>query len=153
MLSKVDWRAKGLSDLGRPDGFHERQVDRWTGFFERIKGREIDRASTSPPSWLRTHRPLDFIPGVMHGDYQFANVMYLARRPGSPCRDRRLGDGHRRRSEARPRWMVQSWPEDTDAADAAETSYVDMHGMPSRSQLVEHYAKSRAARSTTSTTT
>src|SRR4051812_11259242 len=26
-LSKVDWQARGLSDLGRPDGFHERQVD------------------------------------------------------------------------------------------------------------------------------
>src|SRR5262249_57779060 len=37
LLSKVDWRAKGLHDLGRPDGFHERQVDRWTKFFERIK--------------------------------------------------------------------------------------------------------------------
>jgi aminoglycoside phosphotransferase (APT) family kinase protein len=38
LLSKVDWRAKGLTDLGRPDGFHERQVDRWTSFFGRIKG-------------------------------------------------------------------------------------------------------------------
>ena len=32
LLSKVDWQAKGLQDLGRPDGFHERQVDRWTAF-------------------------------------------------------------------------------------------------------------------------
>ncbi|HET6952865.1 MAG TPA: phosphotransferase, partial [Acidimicrobiales bacterium] len=38
-LSKVDWRAKGLEDLGRPEGFHDRQVDRWTAFLERIKGR------------------------------------------------------------------------------------------------------------------
>ncbi|HET9610103.1 MAG TPA: phosphotransferase family protein, partial [Acidimicrobiales bacterium] len=38
LLSKVDWRAKGLGDLGRPDGFHERQVDRWTAFLDRIKG-------------------------------------------------------------------------------------------------------------------
>ena len=30
LLGNVDWRAKGLDDLGRPDGFHERQVDRWT---------------------------------------------------------------------------------------------------------------------------
>ena len=27
LLGNVDWRAKGLQDLGRPDGFHERQVD------------------------------------------------------------------------------------------------------------------------------
>ena len=80
-LSKVDWRAKGLGDLGRPDGFHERQVDRWTAFLARIKGRELpgfDEAS----AWLRAHRPIDFIPGIMHGDYQFANVMY---RDGAPA--------------------------------------------------------------------
>ena len=81
-LSKVDWRAKGLEDLGRPDGFHERQVDRWTAFLERIKGRELpgfDEAS----AWLRSHKPIDFIPGLMHGDYQFANVMY---EHGAPAR-------------------------------------------------------------------
>ena len=32
--------------------------------------------------WLRAHEPLDFIPGLMHGDYQFANVMY---RHGAPA--------------------------------------------------------------------
>ena len=100
--SKVDWQAKGLQDLGRPDGFHERQVDRWTAFLERIKGRELpgfDEAS----AWLRAHKPIDYIPGLMHGDYQFANVMYQRRRAGPAGRDRRLGDGHRRRPEARPR--------------------------------------------------
>ena len=54
LLSKVDWQAKGLDDLGRPDGFHERQVDRWTAFLERIKSRELpgfDEAS----AWLRAH--------------------------------------------------------------------------------------------------
>ena len=43
-LGNVDWRAKGLHDLGRPEGFHERQVDRWTAFLERIKGRISHRA-------------------------------------------------------------------------------------------------------------
>ena len=41
LLGRVDWTAKGLQDLGRPDGFHERQVDRWTTFLDRIKGREL----------------------------------------------------------------------------------------------------------------
>ncbi len=94
-LSKVDWQAKGLQDLGRPDGFHDRQVDRWTAFLDRIKGRELpglDEAS----AWLRAHRPIDFVPGIMHGDYQFANVMYHHGGPARHGRDRRLGDGHRR---------------------------------------------------------
>ena len=58
---------KGLDGLGRPDGFHERQVDRWTAFLERIKGRELPgstsrrrgcastgRSTTSPASCTAT---------------------------------------------------------------------------------------------------
>ena len=41
LLGSVDWRARGLEGLGRPDGFHERQVERWTRFLDRIKSREI----------------------------------------------------------------------------------------------------------------
>ena len=55
LLSKVDWQAKGLQDLGRPDGFHERQVDRWTAFLERIKGRELPGFEEAA-AWLRAHR-------------------------------------------------------------------------------------------------
>jgi aminoglycoside phosphotransferase (APT) family kinase protein len=145
LLSKVDWKAKGLQDLGRPDGFHERQVDRWTGFFERIKGREIDGLDVAT-EWLRAHRPLDFIPGLMHGDYQFANVMY---REGAPARLAAIVDWEMG-TVGDPKldlgWMVQSWPSRTRGADGEEAtdssgmSYVDMRGMPSRTEVVDHYA-------------
>jgi aminoglycoside phosphotransferase (APT) family kinase protein len=36
---------------------------------------------------------------------------------------------------------VQSWPEDTSAPEATESGYVDMQGMPSRGQVVAHYAE------------
>jgi hypothetical protein len=36
--------------------------------------------------------------------------------------------------------MIQSWPDDTMAADASGSSYVDLKGMPSRSQVLSHYA-------------
>lgn len=138
LLSKVDWQAKGLQDLGRPDGFHERQVDRWIAFFERIKGREIDGLDVAT-EWLRAHRPIDFIPGLMHGDYQFANVMY---KHGAPAQMAAIVDwemGTVGDPKLDLAWMVQSWPEDTDAPSAM--SYVDMRGMPSRTQVVDHYAK------------
>jgi aminoglycoside phosphotransferase (APT) family kinase protein len=41
LLSKVDWLGRGLGDLGRPDGFHDRQVERWTRFLDRIRGRDL----------------------------------------------------------------------------------------------------------------
>jgi aminoglycoside phosphotransferase (APT) family kinase protein len=140
LLSRVDWKAKGLHDLGRPDGFHERQVDRWTGFFERIKGRELEGLDVAT-EWLRTHRPLDFIPGLMHGDYQFANVMY---HHGAPARLAAIVDwemGTVGDPKLDLAWMVINWPDDTDAPEAAEATYVDLRGMPSRERIVEHYAK------------
>jgi aminoglycoside phosphotransferase (APT) family kinase protein len=140
LLSKVDWRARGLTDVGRPDGFHERQVERWTGFFDRIKGRELAGMDTAT-AWLATHRPLDFIPGLMHGDYQFANVMYF---DGAPARLAAIVDwemGTVGDPKLDLAWMVQGWPEDTQAAEAVGASYVDLQGMPSRSQLVGHYAE------------
>jgi aminoglycoside phosphotransferase (APT) family kinase protein len=140
LLSKVDWQAKGLQDLGRPDGFHERQVDRWTAFLERIKGRDLPGFDESA-AWLREHRPIDFVPGLMHGDYQFANVMYC---DGAPARLAAIVDWEMG-TVGDPKldlgWVVQSWPEDTNAVDAAKSSYVDMYGMPSRAEVLDHYSK------------
>jgi aminoglycoside phosphotransferase (APT) family kinase protein len=140
LLSRVDWRARGLHDLGRPDGFHERQVDRWTGFFDRVKGRDLDGMDVAT-AWLRAHRPLDYIPGIMHGDYQFANVMF---HDGAPARLAAIVDwemGTVGDPKLDLAWMVESWPEDTAAPEAAAASYVDLRGMPSRAQLVAHYAE------------
>jgi aminoglycoside phosphotransferase (APT) family kinase protein len=140
LLSKVDWRARGLHDFGRPDGFHERQVDRWTAFLDRIKGRELPGFDVAA-AWLRAHRPLDFVPGLMHGDYQFANVMY---RHGAPARLAAIVDwemGTVGDPKLDLAWMMQSWPEDTSTPEAASASYVDMTGMPSRSALLAHYAE------------
>jgi aminoglycoside phosphotransferase (APT) family kinase protein len=139
LLSRVDWKAKGLTDLGRPDGFHERQVDRWTTFFDRIKGRELEGFDAAA-AWLRAHRPIDYVPGIMHGDYQFANVMY---RHGAPAQLAAIVDWEMG-TVGDPKldlgWMVQSWPDDTENLGESTMSYVDMRGMPSRDKVLGHYA-------------
>jgi aminoglycoside phosphotransferase (APT) family kinase protein len=138
-LSKVDWQAKGLSDLGRPDGFHERQVDRWTAFLERIKGRELPGFDEAA-AWLRAHRPIDFIPGLMHGDYQFANVMF---KDGAPARLAAIVDwemGTVGDPKLDLAWVVHTWPEDTSGGEGSVGGYVDMTHMPSRTEVLEHYA-------------
>ena len=140
LMSRVDWQARGLGDLGRPDGFHERQVDRWTAFLDRIKGRELPGFDVAA-GWLRAHRPLDYIPGLMHGDYQFANVMFRHRAPArlAAIVDWEMGTvGDPKLDLA---WMAQSWPEDTSSPTASFSSYADLFGMPSRSALLAHYAE------------
>jgi aminoglycoside phosphotransferase (APT) family kinase protein len=140
LLSRVDWRARGLQGLGRPENFHERQVDRWTSFFARVSSRDLEGMDVAS-GWLRAHKPLDYIPGIMHGDYQFANVMFRAGAPASLAAivDWEMGTVGDPKLDLG--WMIQSWPEDTMAPEAAQASYVDLRGMPSRSQVLAHYSE------------
>jgi aminoglycoside phosphotransferase (APT) family kinase protein len=92
-------------------------------------------------AWLRAHKPIDYIPGIMHGDYQFANVMF---RDGAPAVLAAIVDWEMG-TVGDPKldlgWMIQSWPTDTMAAEASEASYVDLRGMPNRSQVLARYSE------------
>jgi aminoglycoside phosphotransferase (APT) family kinase protein len=140
LLGNVDWKDRGLHDLGRPDGFHERQVDRWTAFLERIKGRALPGFDVAA-AWLRAHRPIDYIPGLMHGDYQFANVMF---EHGAPARLAAIVDWEMG-TVGDPKldlgWVLQGWPDDTKAPEVSGQGYADLYGMPSRDEIAKHYAE------------
>lgn len=74
-IHAVDWRSVGLEKFGRPDGFVERQIARWTQQWERSKTRELPGmeelarrlADSVPPSPGAT---------LVHGDYRLDNVMF-----------------------------------------------------------------------------
>lgn len=73
-LHSVDWRAVGLADFGRPDGFHERQVARWSGQLASYQGRTLP-GLTDVGSWLQAHPPTRAEASIMHGDYHMRNVL------------------------------------------------------------------------------
>lgn len=136
-LGRVDWKARGLEGFGKPDGFHERQVDRWYAHLKGFQFREIpglDEAGT----WLREHKPSAYTPGIIHGDYQFANVMF---RHGAPARMAAIVDWEMA-TVGDPlldlAWVVMGWPDPDE--DRSGTTYVDYRGMPSRAELLERYA-------------
>ncbi len=138
-LSRVDWEARGLEGFGKPDGFHERQVDRWLGHLAAVQFRPlpgIDEAA----AWLRTHKPRTYRPGIMHGDYQFANVMF---QHGAPARLAAIVDWEMA-TVGDPLldlgWVVNGWPDDTSPAGEGTVSYVDYTGMPSKDELLDYYA-------------
>ena len=136
-MGAVDWQAKGLTGLGRPDGFHDRQVERWTRFLNRIKGRDLPGLDEAT-AWLAAHRPIDFVPGIMHGDYQFANVMF---HHGAPARLAAIVDwemGTIGDPKLDLAWALQGWPEDTNA-ETADIGYVDIRGMPGYAALLDYY--------------
>ncbi|HEX3514739.1 MAG TPA: phosphotransferase family protein [Trebonia sp.] len=131
-LSQVDWEARGLAGLGHPDGFHERQVDRWLKQFNKIAFRPLPGLEDAA-AWLRDNRPASWSPGVMHGDYQFHNVMYAH---DAPARLAAIVDWELS-TVGDPlvdlAWILMSrdWNE----------SIFDLSGMPSDGELLTHYEK------------
>jgi aminoglycoside phosphotransferase (APT) family kinase protein len=80
-LGAVDHIAVGLADFGKPAGFLERQVPRWLSELDSYREYEnypgpqipgVDQVAT----WLERSRPKTWTPGIMHGDYHAANVMF-----------------------------------------------------------------------------
>jgi aminoglycoside phosphotransferase (APT) family kinase protein len=81
-LAGVDWRSAGLEGFGRTEGYLERQVDRWYGQLATYRTREIPEIDWTA-EWLRANLPARQPPGVIHGDYQFLNVLFA---PDQPAR-------------------------------------------------------------------
>jgi len=81
-LARVDPRGAGLQGLGNSDGFLERQVARWSKQLAGYRacagwpGDEEIPGVGLVGAWLEKHRPTQFTPGLMHGDYHLANVMF-----------------------------------------------------------------------------
>lgn len=80
-LATVDHVEVGLSDFGRPDGYLERQVGRWRSQLDSYREISPDWQPDIPglddtASWLDANRPESSRPGIIHGDYHTANVMY-----------------------------------------------------------------------------
>ena len=76
----------------------------------------------------------------MHGDYQFANVMF---EHGAPAQLAAIVDWEMG-TVGDPKldlgWVMNSWPDDTSADEDRVGGYVDMTGMPSRPEMLAHYA-------------
>jgi aminoglycoside phosphotransferase (APT) family kinase protein len=73
-LHRVDWAAVGLSDLGKPEGYLQRQVRGWT---ERYYGSqthdypEVEKIA----AWMQQHMPATSSVSLIHNDYKYDNVV------------------------------------------------------------------------------
>jgi aminoglycoside phosphotransferase (APT) family kinase protein len=78
----VDWNAVGLADLGKAEGFLERQVARWLAQLASYDGRDL-AAAHDLARWLDERRPQGQAATLIHGDYKLDNVLFA---PDSPPR-------------------------------------------------------------------
>jgi len=79
-LHRFDWKGAGLGDFGRPEQFLERQVPRWRSQYESHAVRDLPRFAELG-DWLERHRPAEWAPGLMHGDFHLDNCLVSAQRP------------------------------------------------------------------------
>jgi aminoglycoside phosphotransferase (APT) family kinase protein len=73
-LHDVDWRACGLEGYGKPTGYLERQVRRFSGLWEHNKTRELPVVEELG-EWLGANMPESPESTIVHGDYRLGNVM------------------------------------------------------------------------------
>ncbi|MFJ4397276.1 phosphotransferase family protein [Pseudomonas sp. NPDC089396] len=74
-LHQVDYNACGLADLGKPEGYVQRQIEGWTSRYEKALTPDAPRWE-HVIAWLRDKMPADHPrPGIVHNDYRFDNVI------------------------------------------------------------------------------
>jgi len=79
-LHALDYRAAGLADLGKPEGYVERQVSGWTKRLEQAKTAELptmDRVAR----WLAENLPAESGAAVIHNDFKYDNLLLDAAHP------------------------------------------------------------------------
>jgi aminoglycoside phosphotransferase (APT) family kinase protein len=139
-LANVDWKAIGLQGFGKPEGFLERQVSRWYGQLATYRFRDIP--GLDPVArWLETNRPEMSPPAIMHGDYQFINVMF---HHGAPARLAAIVDWEQA-TIGDPLldlgWLLAGWT-DPGEAKARHAGYLTAReGLPTRVELAARYAE------------
>jgi len=79
-LHAVDWQAIGLGDFGKPEGYIERQIRRWSGQLDASRNRPLPDLD-AVTAWLQTHLPPPNPATIVHGDYRLDNAMYAPEPP------------------------------------------------------------------------
>jgi aminoglycoside phosphotransferase (APT) family kinase protein len=143
-LHAVDFRAVGLEAFGRPEGYLERQVRRWSEQWQRSKTSELPEIDELIRR-LRAALPRSPAPTIVHGDYRLGN---MALDPADPGRVAAIFDWEMATLGdplADLGYTLIYW---TEAGDAPPTggvgtapSFTTAPGFFTRAELVAEYAR------------
>jgi aminoglycoside phosphotransferase (APT) family kinase protein len=139
-IHAVDWRACGLEGFGKPTGYLDRQLRRFTGLWEHNATREIERLD-QVTAWLTENKPESGDATIVHGDYRLGNTMFAREAParlvaifdwelatiGDPLAD--VG------------YLLATWAQegDEDNAISALGGITRLPGFPAREEIVRRY--------------
>lgn len=79
-LHRVDWKAVGLADFGRPGNYFARQIERWTKQYRASETERIE-AMERLIAWLPARIPADDETTLVHGDYRPGNMIIHSTEP------------------------------------------------------------------------
>jgi aminoglycoside phosphotransferase (APT) family kinase protein len=145
----VDWRAAGLEGFGKPEGYLERQLRRFTGLWDHNKTREIPAVETVG-AWLRDNLPQSPPATIVHGDYRLGNVLLA---PGAPARIAAILDWEMSTigdplADLGYFCTLYIEPDDPPIGKFELSSVTRAEGWPTRAELVARYEE-RSGRSMT----
>jgi aminoglycoside phosphotransferase (APT) family kinase protein len=141
MIHAVNCKAAGLGELGRPEGYVQRQVEGWAKRYVNARTDDIV-AMDKLAGWLELHRPGEAGACLIHNDYKYDNLALDPEDPakilatldwemstlGDPLMDLGSTLGYWVDADDPPEWRQQAFGMTTSP------------GNLSREQLVERYA-------------
>lgn len=137
-LHTADYVAAGLGDLGKADGYTQRQVERWAKQWAFMKTRELEDIDVVR-GWLEEHCPATYPHAVVHGDYKLDNVVFSAEPPARllailDWEMATLGD-----PLADVGYLMNFWPEAGDPTIYGLPQPTQQPGYPTKDELLARY--------------
>src|SRR5580704_1161922 len=139
---RLDYDSIGLRDLGKPQGYLERQVRGWIERYHGSKTHDLPEVETIS-TWLIENLPPTSEAALIHNDYKFDNVVLdpaditkiASVLDWEMCT---IGDPLSDLGTALAYWVG---PEDAEELQKIRWGPTNCPGSLSRAQLVEHYAR------------
>lgn len=141
-LHSIDLEKSGLDQLGKPQGYIQRQI---TGWNQRYVNARIDGSLSADNlmQWLEDNQPQDTQTSLIHNDYKLDNVVLSPTHPhkiiavldwemttiGSPMMDLGCSLAY---------WVEKS---DPPAMQAIRMMPTNIEGMMSRQEIVDYYGQ------------
>ncbi|WP_299181045.1 phosphotransferase family protein [uncultured Aquimarina sp.] len=141
-LHNIDYQEVGLEDLGKPKGYVSRQVLNWGKQYLNAVTDNVPAAGKIM-KWMEEHQPIDYRYSLVHNDFKYDNVVFKddswkevnavldweMATLGDPLMDLGTSLGY---------WTMNS---DHEFVQQGIPSPTIMKGNPSRSEIVELYAR------------
>ena len=141
-LHAVDYEAAGLDELGRPDGYVQRQIEGWTKRYRRAHTDDVPEIERMA-AWLAEHQPPESGASLIHNDYKYDNLVldpadwarviavldWEMTTLGDPLMDLGSSLGY---------WTD---PDDPPPLQQLQLSPTTLPGNPTRADLVERYTQ------------